>query len=89
MNYIATFESFLYERSFTSKERKDMIEKGYALPNGGYPIENVQDLMNAIQAWGRASDKTAVAKHIAKRAKELGKENAIPDTDKFKAALKG
>jgi len=83
-----TFENFLHERTFTSAERADMTEKGYALPDGSFPIENVEDLKAAIHAFGRSKDQSLVAKHIAKRAKDLGKEDLIPQTDIFQKALK-
>jgi hypothetical protein len=88
MKHTLTFENFLYEREFSSERRAELVTKGFALPDGSYPIENEEDLKNAIKAYGRAKDPKAVAKHIVSRAKALGKENLIPQTDKFKANLK-
>jgi DNA-binding ferritin-like protein len=74
--------SLYKERKFTTKQRQNLADKGFALPDGSYPIENVEDLKNAIQAYGRASLKkqAAVKKHIVKRARALGSEDLIPKT---------
>jgi hypothetical protein len=50
------------------------------MPGGGFPIENVSDLHNAIQAIGRAKNPDAAKAHIKARAKALGQEDLIPDT---------
>jgi len=55
-----------------------MAERGYALPDGSYPIKDEADLRNAIQAYGRAKDKEAAKAHIMKRAMSLGLEELIP-----------
>jgi hypothetical protein len=92
MKRIHTFERFLNEelneREFSAEDRAKMADKGIALPDGSYPIENEKDLRNAIFAFGRSKNPSAVAKHIEKRAKALGKENLIPTSDKFQKALK-
>lgn len=67
------------KRAFSDKERADAAEAGEALPDGSYPIKTVSDLKNAIQSYGRASDKAKVKEHIIARAKALGKEQLIPD----------
>lgn len=62
-------------------ERMELAKKGHALPDGAYPIRNVEDLKNAIQAYGRAkaSERRMVRKHIMKRARQLGKWVLVPD----------
>jgi DNA-binding ferritin-like protein len=73
--------------AYISEEvRMKAAEKGFALPDGSFPIRNVKDLKNAIQAYGRAkaSNKAKVRSHIVKRAKALGHSDLIPET--FKAA---
>jgi hypothetical protein len=65
-------------REFKTKERKDLADKGKALPDGSFPINSEQDLKNAIRAVGRASDPAAAKRHIKKRAKALGLESLIP-----------
>ena len=82
------FEQFLNEKEFDTEEREDLAKKGFALPDGSYPIVNVEDLKNAIQAYGRAKNQSAAAKHIAKRAKALGAEDLIPQTEDFQKSLK-
>lgn len=61
-------------RDFTDKQREDLADKGHAMPDGSFPIQNAKDLMNARQAVGRAKDPEAAKAHIRKRAKELGIE---------------
>ena len=67
-------------------DREKLAKKGHALPDGSYPIRNVDDLKNAIQAYGRSkkSDRADVRKHIMKRAHQLNFRHLIPDS--FKTA---
>ena len=74
--------------NYDSDQRKAMAEKGLALPDGSFPIKTLEDLKNAIQAYGRSKDQAAAAKFIAKRAKALGADDLIPDTEDFQKALK-
>jgi len=74
--------------NYDTEQRKEMAEKGLALPDGSFPIKNLEDLKNAIQAYGRAKDQAKAAKFIAKRAKALGADDLIPDTEDFQKALK-
>ena len=69
--------------------REKAAEKGQALPDGSYPIRNIKDLKNAIQAYGRSkpSKRAKVRAHIMKRAKALGRADLIPDTFKDTAAI--
>jgi len=62
-------------------EREKLAEEGKALPDGAYPIRNVEDLKNAIQAYGRSkeSDRAAVRKHIMKRARQLNFRHLVPE----------
>ena len=78
----------LNERKFTEEERKELAKKGLALPNGSFPIVNVEDLKAAILSYGMAKNRSEAAKWIAKRAKALGAEDLIPDTPDFQKALK-
>lgn len=66
------------KRMYSTEEREGMADEGEALPDGSYPIKDVNDLKNAIQAYGRAKDKPAAMAHIKKRAKALGEEELIP-----------
>jgi len=66
---------------FSEKERKDLAKRKLAMSDGSYPIRNVSDLKNAIQAFGRTgSNKSETKFWIKRRAKELGKESLLPDT---------
>lgn len=75
------YQDYLTEeaRTFNSKQRKGAAKSGNALPDGSFPIENVQDLKNAIRAIGRAKDPAAAKAHIKKRASVLGQSALIPD----------
>jgi len=66
------------KRAYTEESRQEMSKRGYALPDGSFPIKDDADLRNAIQAFGRASDKTKAKAHIMKRAVDLGLEDLIP-----------
>jgi len=44
MKHIKLFEAFIAEREFSQEERAELADKGFALPDGSYPIENVEDL---------------------------------------------
>ena len=74
--------------NYDTDQRKEMASKGLALPDGSFPIKNLEDLKNAIQAYGRAKDQSKAAKFIAKRAKALSAEDLIPNTEDFQKALK-
>lgn len=66
-------------RDVSTEERKKLADEGKAMPDGSFPIANVEDLRNAIQAIGRAKDPEAVRRFIKKRARELGEEALIPE----------
>jgi hypothetical protein len=81
-------ENKVNERKFSEEERKELAKKGLALPNGSFPIVNVDDLKNAILSFGLAKNKSEAAKFIAKRAKALNADDLLPDTADFNKALK-
>ena len=64
---------------FNQMQRKKLAAKNQAMSDGGFPIRNVSDLRNAIQAYGRANNKPAVKAWIKKRARQLGREDLLPD----------
>lgn len=68
------------KKEFSTERREELADQKKAMPDGSYPIENEQDLKNAIRAWGRGGAKPEVKAHIKRRAKELGKESLIPET---------
>lgn len=90
MKNVQSFEDFsaMNEREFTSAQREKSAKKKHALPDGSFPIETLQDLKNAISAFGRSKNKSKTAKHIARRARGLGHADLIPDTEVFQKALK-
>lgn len=67
------------KREFSADERKERADNGHALPDGSFPIDNVQDLHNAVQAIGRAKNPGKAKAHIKARAKDLGATDALPD----------
>ena len=66
-------------RVYDAAARKRMAKAGTALPDGSFPIADLEDLRNAIQAIGRASDPAAAKAHIKKRARALGHADLIPE----------
>ena len=83
--YIYVGESL--NEGYSDEERMELAKKGLALPDGSFPIVDIEDLKNAIQAYGRAKDQSAAAKFIAKRARALGATDLIPDTEDFQKSL--
>jgi len=65
---------------FTTDQRKQLVIKKEAMPDGSYPIRNASDLKNAIQAYGRSANKPATQEWIKKRAKELNLEDLLPES---------
>lgn len=64
---------------FTQVQRQRLAARNRAMPDGGFPIRNVSDLKNAIRAYGRAKNKPAVKKWIKKCARQLGREDLLPE----------
>ena len=60
--------------------RQAAADKGYALPDGSFPIRDKAELAKAILALGRASDTQAAKAHIIKRARALGAVSLLPDS---------
>jgi hypothetical protein len=78
---LAGVVTYLAKRKFSAAERKRLAAAGQALPDGSYPIENVEDLHNAaILARSGHGDVPAAKRHIAKRAKELGVANPLANS---------
>ena len=67
------------ERQFSTDKREKLADKGKALPDGSFPIENRQDLLNAIKLVGKAKDPARAKAHIIKRARALGLTSSLPD----------
>jgi len=70
------------ELGFISRRvRKKLAAEKKAMPDGSFPIRNVQDLKNAISSYGLAKDsrKAAVKRHIMRRARGLDRPDLIPE----------
>jgi len=70
------------ELGYISKDTREKLAKqGRALPDGSYPIRNVEELKDAIQAYGRSKPgkRAAVRRHIMKRARTLKRAELIPE----------
>ena len=65
-------EDWVGDREFTAAMREEAVKRGAAMRGGGYPIENEEDLHDAMRALGRAKNRSATIAHIKKRAKALG-----------------
>jgi hypothetical protein len=72
-------ENEMEKRDYSSKERNQMAQRGMALPDGSFPIANEQDLRNAIQSYGRASNAAQAKAHIIRRARALGLTELLPE----------
>jgi len=68
----------LMDRDFSSETRQKMAKSGVAMPDGSFPIPDKDALRRAIAAYGRASNKAAVKRHIIKRARALGATDMLP-----------
>lgn len=74
-DYVARTKSGAVSQDARDKAARD----GNALPDGSFPINNVGDLRNAVQAIGRAKDPARAKAHIRKRARELDSTHLLPD----------
>lgn len=79
IDLVSKDELEVWERDFSTKQRKQMAAGGQAMAGGRYPIANKSDLRNAIRAVGRGNgDHNAIRKHIMKRASALGLTSMVP-----------
>ena len=72
------------KREFSDEKRKELADKGHAMPDGSFPIENITDLHNAIQSVGRSGNYAKAKAHIIQRAKDLEATNILPEDWKVK-----
>ena len=85
----AAWDDNMNEFGFISRRvRKKLAAEKKAMPDGSFPIRNVEDLKNAIKSYGLAKDsrKAAVKRHIMRRARGLDSPDLIPDTWKSNSA---
>jgi hypothetical protein len=80
MDVEKTFSVVQEKRAFSSTQRQHSADTGAAMPDGSFPIHNVEDLKNAIRDAPRAKDPEAAKKFIIKMARQLGKMDLIPDS---------
>jgi hypothetical protein len=75
-----------YAKQYSMAERRQLAKSGKAMPDGSYPVVTVGDLMNAMQAFGRApeSKRGRLKSFLARRANALG---VADDVKKRIAAL--
>ena len=71
-------EARLAKKEFSDEKRKEMADKGHAMPDGSFPIEDAKDVQNAVLAHGRAKDPKKAKAHIIARAKEIGATEHLP-----------
>jgi hypothetical protein len=62
----------LRKKDFSTARRKKDAASGAAMPGGRYPIEDAQDVKNAVNDYNRTGHSPAVAAHIRARAKAVG-----------------
>jgi hypothetical protein len=68
---------------YISREKRQKLAKeGKALPDGSYPITNLDSLKDSIQAYGRAKpgNRAAVRRHISKMARKFDRPDLIPES---------
>ena len=66
--------------TWTTEERHEAAAKGWALPDGSYPIANRDDVRDAVLAYGRSrADRAEVKEHIIERAKQLDAVDELPE----------
>lgn len=60
--------------------RERLAKEGKAMPDGSFPIRNINDLRNAVKAYGRSKpgSRAAVRRHIVKRARALKRRDLVP-----------
>ncbi len=78
MTYTDQISADLF-KDYNTDQRREMARKGWALPDGSYPIADGGDLQDAIHAIGRGgTSHMKIRAHIMKRAKALGMEDKLP-----------
>ena len=75
------------KRYISADEREKAAKSGAAMPDGSYPIRNVDELKAAIHLAGHGKGSQAeIRAHIRKRAAALGQSAMIPDSWSEKVA---
>jgi hypothetical protein len=76
---IAADAATLGKKDYSDDDRKKMAAEGRAMKDGSFPINDKDDLKNAVDSYGRSKNKAAAKRHIIKRAKALGATDMLPD----------
>jgi hypothetical protein len=64
---------------YDAEQLRKLTAEGKAMPGGRYPIDDEEDLHNAVRAVGRGKGShAAIRAHIAKQAKRLHATEALP-----------
>ena len=79
----------MQKKDYNTAARRRMAQAGTAMPDGSFPISNRQDLLNAIQSVGRASNYDAARRHIISRARALNMINLLPEDWNVKKSIWG
>jgi len=76
--------------TYSIQQRKVMLAKNppEVMPDLSNPIGNKQDVSDAVSTFGLNKNKPAAKAWIIKRAKQLGAEDALPDSWGVKPATK-
>lgn len=64
-------------KKYTSQEIDKFIRKGWAMPDGSFPIRDPGDVELCLSAMLFAKKEIATKRHICKRAGELGVETPM------------
>lgn len=82
MQELREYTLYCESRKFSGSIRRKYASSGVALPDGSFPIPDVDALHRAIQAIGRAGagKRAKVMAHIKRRARALGATSALPSS---------
>jgi hypothetical protein len=80
-------DQYFIKKDYSVSERRRMAEMGQAMPDGSFPIKTREDLSNAIQSVGRASNYDAAKRHIIRRARVMGMISMLPENWNIKKSL--
>jgi hypothetical protein len=62
-----------------AENRNSLAKAGFAMPDGSFPVLNVDDLKTAIEFIDKAKDPEETKKFVESRAIKLGSKDLIPD----------
>ena len=66
-------------KTFSTAQREKYADKGFAMPDGSFPIKSKRDLSNAARSVYRSKNVEGAKKHIKARAKAMGLEKTLPE----------